>query len=209
MHFYTTHLHTHTHIYPHQDATGLLDQLLSFDEQITSYIGFYSHPKTKFQQIVKRTCKILEVSGHGVPWFAISGILILLHFITGNLLFYQYGLNLFIVLISDLVVVAPLKIFFKRPRPVTNIGTIPLSMSHVDNYAFPSGHASRCVALAAYFCYMPPFNPWTHLWYIWGLLVSLSRVAICRHHVMDVVAGMVGGLIIFDMVRRLGILFEI
>lgn len=111
-----------------------------------------------------------------------------------------------IVLVADVLIVAPVKLLFKRPRPLLNIGSIPMSVSSVDNYAFPSGHASRCVALAAYFCYMPPFNPWTHLWYIWGLLVSLSRVALCRHHVLDVVAGMGAGLVIFDVVRRSGFL---
>ena len=190
-------------------ATGPLNQLLQLDEFITSSIGFYAHPKTRFQHAVSTCCKVLEISGHGVPWFVICGLLLLVYLCTGNTTAFNYGFNMFAVLIVDLLVVAPVKLFFKRPRPHLNIGGIPLSVSDVDKYAFPSGHASRCVALAAYFCYMPPFNPWTHLWYIWGLVVSLSRVALGRHHVLDVGAGMVAGLVIFDIVRRLGILLGV
>lgn len=122
---------------------------------------------------------------------------------------YEYSINMFLVLMADILIVAPVKLLFKRPRPQLNIGRIPMSVSSVDKYAFPSGHASRCVALAAYFCFMPPFNPWTHLWYIWGLLVSLSRIALGRHHVLDVGAGMVAGLVIFDVVRRSGLLLGV
>lgn len=192
-----------------QDTTGLLDQLLLFDEQITNSIGFCALPKTRFQRIAKKCCKILEISGHGVPWFSLCGLLLIIHLLTGDKTSYDYGLNMLLVLIVDILVVAPIKVIFKRPRPPLNIGTIPMSVSSVDNYAFPSGHASRCVALAAYFCYMPPFNPWTHLWYIWGLLVSLSRVALGRHHVLDVGAGMIAGLVIFDFVRRSGLLLGV
>ena len=190
-------------------TTGLLDQLLLFDEQITCSIGTFGHPTTRSQRVVRNVCKVLEISGHGVPWFSICGLLLVLYMYDDNRTWFDYGVNMLIVLIVDVLIVAPVKLIFKRPRPHLNIGRIPLSVSSVDNYAFPSGHASRCVALAAYFCYMPPFNPWTHLWYIWGLLVSLSRVALGRHHVLDVGVGMVAGLVIFDIVRRSGMLLGV
>ena len=179
------------------------------DDQITRSIGFFAHPTTKLQRAVKHCCKVLEISGHGVPWFAVSGALLLLYLLTSHRTLFDYGVNMLMLLVMDIVVVAPIKVVFKRPRPPLNIGSIPMSMSSIDNYAFPSGHASRCIALAAYFCYVPPFNPWTHLWYIWALMVSLSRVALGRHHVSDVGAGMVAGLVIFDIVRRVGVLFGV
>ena len=152
----------------------------------------------------------MEISGHGLLWFGISGLLLFVASLNArDNYFYGHGLNIFFVLAMDLLVVAPIKMVFKRPRPHLNIGMIPLSVSRVDEYAFPSGHTSRCIALAAYFCYTPPFNPWTHLWYIWGILVSLSRVALGRHHVLDVGAGIVAGLIVFDIVRRSDLLLEV
>ncbi len=148
----------------------------------------------------------LELSGHGVPWFALSGLLLGLYFYTGEDFYFNYGLNLLSILVMDVSVVAPIKLLIKRPRPALNRGTIPLSISSVDCYAFPSGHASRCVALAALFCYLPPFQVWTHLWYIWAIAVSLSRVGLGRHHVLDIGAGVLAGLVIFDLVRRFGLL---
>ena len=118
-------------------------------------------------------------------------------------------MNMLFILILDIMVVAPIKLYFCRSRPALNQGSIPLSVSSVDNYSFPSGHASRCVALAAYFCYIPPFYLRTHLWYIWAAVVSLSRVLIGRHHISDVVAGMVAGLIVFDIIRRSGLLYSV
>ena len=190
-------------------STGLLTQLIALDDFVTCSIGYYALPKTRTRQIVRNFCKILEISGHGVPWFAITGLLLLLYLSSGEEVWFTYGLNMLVVLVMDIVVVAPMKLIFKRPRPHFNIGSIPLSVSSVDSYAFPSGHASRCVALAAYFCYMPPFNPWTHLWYIWGLLVSLSRVALGRHHILDVGAGMLAGVFIFEIIRRSGVLLGV
>ena len=179
------------------------------DEQLTVSIGSCARPQTPSQKLLKVCCMCLELSGHGVPWFALSGLLLLLSTYMGDQLLLSYGLNLLAILVVDIIVVAPIKILFKRPRPAVNVGPIPMSMSSVDCYAFPSGHASRCVALAALFCYIPPFYLRTHLWYIWAILVSLSRIVIGRHHILDVGAGILAGLVIFDLVRRFGLLMGV
>ncbi len=117
-----------------------------------------------------------------------------------------YGIDLLIILLLDIILVAPLKLIFKRPRPPSNKGPIVLSVSSVDAYAFPSGHTSRAVAIAMFFCYMPPFNVWTHLWYIWAAVVAMSRIMLGRHHILDVLAGAVAGLFVFEIVRQTGLL---
>ena len=185
---------------------SVVEMLLSLDENLTQTVGIYAQPCTLWQRIVKAACMCLELSGHGVLWFTVTFVLLVLYAVTQEDLYLIYGANMLFLLLVDIVVVAPIKLVFKRPRPVVNMGDIPLSVSSVDVYAFPSGHASRCVALAAYFCYMPPFTLLTHLWYIWALLVSLSRVLLGRHHISDVAAGMLAGLFIFDLVRRSGLL---
>jgi len=187
--------------------SGPLAYLLALDAQVTTAIALYfAHPVTPLQKLVRLCCKLLEISGHGVPWFVFSFLLIGLYYLTSDPSYFNYGFSMLLILIIDVVTVAPIKLIFKRPRPALNIGEIPLSISKVDQFAFPSGHASRCIALAAYFCYMPPFNPWTHLWYIWGLMVSFSRITFGRHHVLDVVAGMGAGLVIFEIARWSGLL---
>ena len=189
------------------NRNGPLAYLLSLDEQVTTAIALYfARPATPLQKLVQLCCKLLEISGHGVPWFVGSFFLISLYYFTSSPSHLHYGFNMLLILVLDIVTVAPIKLVFKRPRPALNAGKIPLSISQVDQFAFPSGHASRCVALAAYFCYMPPFNPWTHLWYIWGLMVSFSRITFGRHHVLDVVAGMGAGIFIFEIARWSGLL---
>lgn len=168
-----------------------------------------ARPQTPLTHWLKNVCLWLELSGHGVLWFSLCGVLLLLHYLTSEPLYLTHTINMFTLLVTDIIVVVPIKLFFKRPRPAINQGTIPLSVSSVDCYAFPSGHASRCVALAIYFCYMPPFRLQTHLWYIWALVVSLSRVLIGRHHVADVIIGVAAGLFIFETVRKLGLIWEL
>lgn len=186
-----------------------MDMLLSLDQHLTESVGVCVQPCSRWQKAAKVACMCLELSGHGVPWFALSGILLLLYMYTQEEFYLTYGANMLYLLLTDIAVVAPIKLVFRRPRPPVNMGDIPMSVSSVDMYAFPSGHASRCVALAAYFCYMPPFTLRTHLWYIWALVVSLSRILLGRHHISDVAAGMLAGLAIFDLIRRTGLLLGV
>ena len=186
-----------------------MDALLLLDYDVTQWLGVCAQPQTPQMRALKFLCMCLEMSGHGVVWFAICAALLLAHLATSEDLYLAHAVNLLTLLITDIIVVAPIKLFFKRLRPKLNRGLIPLSVSSVDHYAFPSGHASRCVALAVYFCYTPPFRLQTHLWYIWAIVVSLSRVLIGRHHVSDVLAGMTAGLFIFETVRQLGLMWSL
>lgn len=179
------------------------------DEQLTTLLATCARPRTSTQHFFKACCMCLELSGHGVPWFTLTALLLGLHIYTGEEFYYNYGFNLLAILLIDILVVAPIKLLIKRPRPALNCGPIPLSVTSVDSYAFPSGHASRSVALAALFCYLPPFHLHTHLWYVWAIAVSLSRVALGRHHILDIGAGILAGLFIFDLVRRFGLLFGV
>lgn len=181
---------------------SILDALYFMDEQVTRFLCICARPRKPWEKALEFFCKVLEFSGHGVLWFVLSGCLVGAYALTQEKMYWNYSVNLFFLLVVDIIIVAPLKLYFKRPRPAMNVGDIPFSVSSVDNYAFPSGHASRCVALAAYFCYMPPFLLRTHLWYLWAIAMSVSRVLIGRHHFSDIVVGGAAGLVIFEVVRR-------
>ena len=186
-----------------------LDALLLLDYDVTQWLCVCAEPRSARLRALKSACVILEMSGHGVPWFLLCGALLLMHVTTAESWYLSCGLSLLSLLLTDIIVVAPMKLFFKRGRPKSNCDHIPLSISSVDKYAFPSGHASRCVALAVYFCWLPPFSIFTHLWYLWALAVSLSRVLIGRHHISDVLVGMIAGLFIFEAVRQLDLLWTL
>lgn len=181
---------------------GLLGGVVALDERLTLLSAICASPQTPLLRVLQVACYTLELSGHGVIWFGVVGVLGMVYLWTGDPLLWVYAFNLLTILIMDIVLVAPLKLIFRRSRPKLNRGTIPMSISTVDAYAFPSGHASRCVALAAFFCYMPPFYLRTHLWYMWAVVMSLSRILLGRHHISDVLAGMAAGLVVFEVVRR-------
>ena len=174
---------------------------MELDEMLSLSLAVCAHPTTPLLRALQMICYTLELSGHGAVWFVLVGLVFVLWWCTGEQILWTYAINLLYILIVDIIMVAPVKLFFRRSRPKMNRGHIPLSVSSVDVYAFPSGHASRCVAIAAFFCYMPPFYLWTHLWYVWALIMSLSRILLGRHHIGDVVAGMAAGLVVFETTR--------
>ena len=193
------------HSFVFYKSLGGLELLLTLDSKVTQLLAVCSSTGNRFQRLLKTLFLTLEVSGHGLPWFLLCGVLLAGNLLTGEQYLWVYSFDLFAILVLDIVLVAPMKIFFRRPRPSVNTvnkGNVLFSVSTVDNYAFPSGHASRSVAVAAFFCYMPPFNSRTHLWYIWALSVSVSRIMMGRHHVLDVIVGTMAGLFVFEIVRQ-------
>jgi membrane-associated phospholipid phosphatase len=77
---------------------------------------------------------------------------------------------------------------FRRERPVEKWAI------STDKYAFPSGHAVRAGAVAVTLTIA--FPPWGAFSYLWALLVSLARIALSRHFVMDVTFGLLFGIFI-------------
>ncbi len=67
----------------------------------------------------------------------------------------------------------------------------------VDKFSFPSGHATRAVALALFFTSLyrlpAPLLTVAPLW-AWAAAVCGSRVLLGRHHLLDVAGGILAGL---------------
>lgn len=88
---------------------------------------------------------------------------------------------------------AILKAIFRRRRPA---GNKPDAMEiGPDKFSFPSGHVSRAVFIAYFFLYLHPIN----LIFVppllaWCFSVSVSRILLRRHHLLDVLAGAVLGI---------------
>jgi membrane-associated phospholipid phosphatase len=189
-------------------SASMVDELLSLDVFLTQKLAICADPRTLFQKSLRFLCYLLELSGHGVFWFTISAILFGGYLLTYDHFMWTYSVNLFSILVVDIIIVAPVKLFFQRPRPRLNKGHIPLSISSVDKYAFPSGHTSRCVSLALLFCYLFPYKLHTDLFCVWALSVCVSRVLIGRHHISDVVVGIVAGFIVFQATIQMSLLLS-
>jgi len=133
--------------------------------------------------------KSLEVSCHGIPWlvFTIAGL-----YLSNSSIF----INILLGLIIDIVIVAVTKAFTRRRRPAYNVDDQHATFKSVDKFSFPSGHATRAIMLAVLFTFLSPlpFLLWLPV-IVWSLAVSVSRVVLGRHHILDVVAGVVIGLV--------------
>jgi len=128
--------------------------------------------------------KILEFSGSqtGYPLIVLFQFLLLVRWRSILVQTMQIiGITLIMMTVKPVVA-------RKRPESPT-----PKEVSHYyDNFSFPSGHATRAGVIVAVSILTTNF--WLVL-LLWGVFVSLSRVAVLHHYLGDVIAGFLAGLI--------------
>ena len=125
----------------------------------------------------------------GIPWLfvAIAGL-----YTSGSAFF----LNLLLALVLDIVVVGIIKAFTRRRRPAYNVDDQFATVKMVDKFSFPSGHATRAVMVGTVLCVVQPVHVVLRLAVlVWSVSVSVSRVLLGRHHVLDVLAGALIGVV--------------
>ncbi|KAL4219473.1 lipid phosphatase [Mactra antiquata] len=167
--------------------TGLLATLLQLDEEYTCRCAVFADKKSKLRPFMK----LIEISCHGIPWLFGTLVMILsVH----QALHVELLINLFYGLVIDLIVIGILKTVFRRSRPQYNEMDMFATVS-IDNYSFPSGHASRAGMLACFFVLCVLDSPkWIILAIFWSFVVTLSRVLLGRHHLVDVICGYFTGI---------------
>jgi len=104
---------------------------------------------------------------------------------------YEMQVNLFVALIIDIFVVATVKAITRRRRPSVNDDPFCIGP---DVYSFPSGHASRSSLLLGFFICLSPFPYlfWPPL-LAWWFAIAISRLLLYKHHILDVIGGVVIG----------------
>ncbi|XP_063634358.1 polyisoprenoid diphosphate/phosphate phosphohydrolase PLPP6 [Cydia splendana] len=161
----------------------MLQKILQYDIQVTKKFVDGALQNTALRSL-RNHAKFLEVSCHGIVWLA--GWLSFI-WLFNNKDLYQLQVNMLIALILDIVIIAVLKAFVRRRRPVP---MNKLSDLGPDKYSFPSGHASRSVLVAFTLMYLSPVSI---IFYppllAWVTSVCLSRVLAERHYFLDVFAG--------------------
>lgn len=179
--------------------TTLLQQLMHRDKDV-SYMLYrtYTSSHPRFPLL------LLEHSAHGVPWVIIPLLILFLHpFLTP--LSSSIFLNFLTLSVLDLLIIAILKPLFRRSRPSYNDAIASFTLHSIDQYSFPSGHATRVGFLSSFVLYirvaygaqLHPFYtsaPFILITFIWAFVVCWSRVALGRHHVSDVCVGYVLGI---------------
>ncbi|XP_048201144.1 inactive phospholipid phosphatase 7 [Perognathus longimembris pacificus] len=144
--------------------------------------------------------KLIGITGHGVPWIG-GTILCLVK--SSSLAGQEVLMNLLLALLLDIMTVAGVQKLIKRRGPYETPPGL-LDYLTMDLYAFPAGHASRAAMLSKFFLsHLVLAVPLRVLLLLWALCVGLSRVAIGRHHVTDVLSGFLIGYFHFQLVEAL------
>lgn len=98
-------------------------------------------------------------------------------------------------LITDIVFVGVLKAIFRRRRPSGNQPDMMVTIGP-DVYSFPSGHVSRACYIAYFFLRLYPVHIFFQMPLLaWVFSVSASRILLRRHHLLDVFAGVLLGIV--------------
>merc|ERR1711936_543401 len=165
-----------------REIPSILKNILDADMRLSKEFVEFVNKKYPSESI-RSHLKSLEISCHGIPWLfvAIAGL-----YTSGSAFF----LNLLLALLFDIVVVGIIKAFTRRRRPAYNVDDQFATVKMVDKFSFPSGHATRAVMIGTILCLVQPVHVIIRLPVIlWAVSVSVSRVLLGRHHVLDVVAG--------------------
>ncbi|XP_063987192.1 polyisoprenoid diphosphate/phosphate phosphohydrolase PLPP6 [Diachasmimorpha longicaudata] len=172
-----------------REVPSLLRKVLAVDAYVTDVFVKKLERISPLRQL-RVHCKLLEISAHGIPWLA--GWLALLWIVNSKNL-YQMQVNLFLGLLMDIFLIAILKAVTRRRRPMKSDDPFAVGP---DKYSFPSGHASRTTFITYFFInlwpvsfvFIPPLLAWT-------ISVCISRLLMRRHHLLDIIAGIVLGLL--------------
>ena len=101
--------------------------------------------------------------------------------------------------VESAVVNLGIKSLFRRKRPVWEIER-PLQLRQPRTSSFPSGHSTSAFTAAALLSDQDRLKP---LYYTIALIVAWSRVFVRIHHASDVVAGIIVGIGLGRLGRRL------
>lgn len=167
-----------------------IKMLSMIDKALSSTLSVCAEKTSSFGSL-RPLMKFLEFSCHGIPWIigCIAGLAI-----SHRSEDFQILVNLLLALVVDLLVVSVLKLIFRRKRPDANSPDMFFTVS-IDNYSFPSGHATRAALTACILLMRTPLHTYRTFVSTWAAAVCFSRLLLGRHHFFDVLSGVVIGIL--------------
>eukprot|EP00096_Caligus_rogercresseyi_P010690 TRINITY_DN3984_c0_g1_i2.p1 TRINITY_DN3984_c0_g1~~TRINITY_DN3984_c0_g1_i2.p1 ORF type:complete len:206 (-),score=49.45 TRINITY_DN3984_c0_g1_i2:254-871(-) len=164
-----------------------LKRLLEWDQKLSESLFRRGKEKWGKRPNYFDNLKYLEWSCHGILWLIFNFAML---YYSSN---YTLWMNLLLALIVDIVIVAVSKSITRRRRPSYNMASSDISIS-VDKLSFPSGHATRATVIFGFFTFLYPiFLPFSVLLLAWAAAILVSRILLGRHHVLDVLGGLLIG----------------
>ncbi|XP_047442949.1 polyisoprenoid diphosphate/phosphate phosphohydrolase PLPP6 [Mugil cephalus] len=176
-----------------------LDSLLAIDLWLSKRLGVCACEDSSWGS-VRPLMKLLEISGHGIPWLAGTAYCM---YKSDSAAGQEVMLNLFMGLLLDIILVGIVKAVVRRRRPAHNRMDMFATFS-VDSYSFPSGHATRAAMCGRFLlAHLVLAAPLRVLVLLWVVLVGVSRVLLGRHNVTDVIFGFWMGYCQYNLVEIL------
>ena len=164
----------------------MFNTILAVDSHITAFITNLI-PHSIFFDVA---FSFLSLKGYSILiWVIILGLIIFIEE-KRNKKFIILFFSAFIL--TAFIASVPLKMVFHRQRPIPN--KLYSKIACPTDYSFPSGHAATAFAAAGILVYYDKKRAW--LYYLVAFLVSLSRIYLQCHYLLDVVSGATIGLII-------------
>jgi len=183
----------------------------SLDQYVVSFIA--NHVRNPSLDI---TMQIITESGDTI-WMLGFAIIMLLIKKTRKI-----GITLMILIVLSTLLTVYIKCGMDRDRPDFDyVGApFPLKISHDtfalfcqggSNASYPSGHAARAMIFGIVFAYVlsERFPRGSYLLLLYPVLVSISRVYVLQHFPMDVIGGIILGVMLAGVMSKKTKLYKI
>ncbi|MHA2501379.1 MAG: phosphatase PAP2 family protein [Candidatus Kariarchaeaceae archaeon] len=167
-------------------------ELYEIDYTLSKRIAFF----LSYEGFARKFFQVITLTGTAIIWWIGLGIW---YAVDPNHRHEAYSMFIITTIMTIAVFLA--KILVKRPRPEFKDDRY-FSVSF-DVFSFPSGHATRAAYVSIL---MPLYAPeLALLWYIWSLLMIVSRLVLGVHYISDIIAGLIFGSLSILLLSVLGI----
>ena len=154
----------------------MIHRLLELDKHLSDRLRLSENAR-----LARAIAAFLAHSGDS--WFWLAGLLLIWLFNQGALRAIAAFYGLAILVLAGIVL--GIKFIVRRRRPAGEWGAI---YRNTDPHSFPSGHAARAILLAV-LSWTFGLQPLAWILTLWVPLVSLARVSMGVHYLIDVIAG--------------------
>lgn len=88
-----------------------------------------------------------------------------------------------------------LKNIICEPRPFITFGNVHLLVVEDDPFSFPSGHTTSTFAVVGFLVFKLRNKLWSVILILFGIVIGFSRIYVGVHYPLDVIAGMILGVL--------------